>query len=219
MDSANIISHPQQSSPISPRTSSLKIGLAYSDFFCIFAKLIIIYIPFYTIVMKQNRISLIATTIFIAIMVALMPVNTHAETPHAVPKQSEWIVPVFVPDITAIPEINTDNWLDLADLPKSSLPESAYQGFRLPHINAIYTWNKSVIAKLTAKCSVILIDYKEATAADLAALPIDHIVAIGICGPQARVITTSALTSGSNPALISADLMEFVAMAKSAGLI
>lgn len=160
--------------------------------------------------MKLNRI--LTATCF-AIIAALMPVNGRAEAPH----ESKWIVPVFLPDIAVIAELNTDEWLDLADLPTSDRPESSYQGFRLPNINAIYTWYKSVIESLTAKCSVILIDYKEATAADLSILPFDCIVAIGICGSQARVVTTSALTSGSNPALVSADLMEFVAIAKEAG--
>lgn len=149
--------------------------------------------------MKQNRLSLIVSSMFIAIVAVLMPVNARAETPQAASEQPEWVVPVFMPYISAIPEINTDNWLDLADLPTSSLPESAYQGFRLPHINAIYTWRKSVIENLTAKCSVILIDYKEATHADIKALQIERIVAIGICGTQTRVVTTSALVPGNNP--------------------
>ncbi len=167
--------------------------------------------------MKLNRISHIAASMFIAVVAALMPVDMRAETPHAASGSSEWVVPVFLPDISAIPELYTDNWLDLADLPASDRPESDYQGFLLPHINAVYTRHKSVIESLTAECSVILIDYKESTPADLSALPVDSIVAIGICGPQARVVTTSALTPGSNPALVSADLMEFVALAKAAG--
>ena len=169
--------------------------------------------------MKPNRIFLVAACVFIALAATLASVDARAEAPHSSSEQSEWVVPVFLPEIAAIPEINTDRWIDLADLPTSDRPDSDYNGFRLPHINAIYTWHKSVIESLTAKCSVILIDYKEASAAELSALPIDKIVAIGICGPQARVVTTSALTSGSNPALISADLMEFVSMAKAAELI
>ncbi len=168
--------------------------------------------------MKPTSISLVATSMFIAIVAVLMPVTASAESSHAAPSPSEWVVPIFLPDIAAIPELNTDHWLDLADLPTSGRPESAYHGFRLPHINAVYTWHKYVIESLTAKCSVILIDYEEATTADLSVLPIDRIVALGICGPQVRIITTSALTPDSNPALISADLMEFVAMAKTAGL-
>lgn len=168
--------------------------------------------------MKTNRISLVATSMLIAIVAVLMPVTASAETSQAASKSSEWVVPIFLPDIAAIPELNTDHWLNLADLPTSGRPESAYHGFRLPHINAVYTWRKNVIESLTAKCSVILIDYKEATTAELSALPIERIVAIGICGSQVRVITTSAITPDSNPALISADLMEFVAMAKAAGL-
>ena len=167
--------------------------------------------------MKLNRIFVVVSALITIIVAALMPVKAHAQVPHSASGPSEWVVPVFLPDISAIPELNTDNWLDLADLPTSDRPESTYQGFRLPHINAIYTWNKSIIELLTAKCTIILIDYKESTVADLSALPIKRIVAIGICGPQARVVTTSALASGSNPALISADLMEFVAMAKTAG--
>lgn len=167
--------------------------------------------------MKLKRICIVVALMFIAVVVALMPVNAWAEVPHASAGPSEWVVPIFLPDVAAIPELNTDNWLDLADLPASCRPESAYHGFRLPHINAIYTWHKSIIESLTAKCSVILIDYRESTPADLSALPVDHIVGIGICGPQARIITTSALASGGNPAIISADLMEFVALAKAAG--
>lgn len=167
--------------------------------------------------MKLNRICLVLASTVIAIVAALMPVTAHAESRHTAAGSSEWIVPIFLPDISAIPELNTDNWLDLADLPTSDRPESAYQGFRLPHINAVYTWHKSIIESLTAKCSVILIDYKEATHADLSALPVDRIAAIGICGSQARVVTTSALTSGGNPALVSVDLLEFVALAKAAG--
>lgn len=172
---------------------------------------------FISIIMKINRICLVIASMFIA-LVAALPVNALAEAPHNTTSgPSEWIVAVILPDITTIPELNTDNWLDLADLPTSDRPESDYQGFRLPHINTVYTWHKSIIESLTAKCSIILIDYKEATPAELSALPINRIVAIGICGPQARVVTTSALTSGSNPALISADLMEFVAIAKATG--
>lgn len=167
--------------------------------------------------MKLKRISFVAATVFVAIVAALIPVNTRAEAPRDASEPAEWVVPVFLPDIAAIPELNTDNWIDLADLPASERPESSYQGFRLPNINAVYTWHKAIIESLTAKCSIILIDYKDATPADILALPIDHIVAIGICGPQARIITTLALASGSNPALISADLMEFVALAKAAG--
>lgn len=167
--------------------------------------------------MKRNCTYLAIASIFIAIVAALIPVNACAEAPRTASGQSKWVVAVFLPDIAAIPELNTDEWLDLADLPTSDRPDNAYQGFRLPHINAVYTWHKSVIESLTAKCSVIFIDYKEATTGDLSALPIDRIVAIGICGPQARVVTTSALTSGSNPALVSADLMEFVSLAKAAG--
>lgn len=168
--------------------------------------------------MKLNRIFLIAACMLIVITAALAHVNACAEAPQPSTEQSKWVVPIFLPEIATIPEINTDKWIDLAVLPTSDRPDSDYNGFRLPHINAVYTWNKSVIESLTAKCSEILIDYKEATAAELSALPINNIVAIGIWGPQARVVTTAALTSGSNPALISADLMEFVAMAKSAGL-
>ena len=157
-------------------------------------------------------------SMLIAIVATLIPVNARAEAPQPSSEQSKWVVPIFLPEIATIPEINTDKWIDLAVLPNSDRPESDYKGFRLPHINAVYTWNKSVIESLTAKCSEILIDYKEATAAELSALSINNIVAIGIYGPQARVVTTSALTPGSNPALISADLMEFVAMAKVAGL-
>lgn len=167
--------------------------------------------------MKLNRISLVVASMFIAIVAVLMPVNAHAEAPRSASGPSEWVVPIFLPDITAIPELYTDSWIDLADLPASGRPESDYRGFRLPHINAVYTWHKSIIESLTAKCTVILIDYKEATSADLSALPVDRIAAIAVCGPQARIVTTSALTSGSNPALISADLMEFVALAKAAG--
>lgn len=155
---------------------------------------------------------------FIDIAAAFTPMNAHAENKHSSSGQSEWVVPIFLPEIAVIPEIKTDKWIDLALLPTSNRPESYYSGFRLPHINAVYTQHKSIIEALTAECTVILIDYKEANASELAALPINNIVAIGICGPQARVITTSALTPDNNPALISADLMEFVSMAKSAGL-
>lgn len=167
--------------------------------------------------MKLNRINFVVATVFISLVAVLIPVNARAEAQHGTPETSEWIVPVFLPDIAAIPELNTDKWIDLSDLPASEHPESAYHGFCLPHINAVYTWHKSIIESLTAKCSVILIDYNDATPADILALPINHIVAIGVCGPQARIITTSALTYGGNPALISADLMEFVALAKAAG--
>lgn len=167
--------------------------------------------------MKRNRICLLVASMLIAIVATLIPFNARAEAPHNTSESSEWVVPIFLPDISAIPELNTDKWIDLADLPTSDQPESAYQGFRLPNINAIYTWHKSVIDSLTAKCSVILIDYKEATSAELTALSVNRIVAIGICGNQVRVITTSVITPGTNPTLISADLMEFVAMAKVAG--
>ena len=168
--------------------------------------------------MKLNRILRVAACMLISITAALAPVNARAEAPQPSAEKSKWVVPVFLPEIATIPEINTDKWIDLAVLPTSDRPESDYNGFRLPHINAVYTWHKSVIESLTAKCSEILIDYEEATAAELSTLPINNIVAIAIYGPQARVVTTSALTPGSNPALISADLMEFVAMAKAAGL-
>ena len=167
--------------------------------------------------MIHNRIRLFIASIFIVVVAALMPLDAHSETSTTTSEQSEWVVPIFLPDIAAIPELNTDSWIDLADLPTSDRPENSYHGFRLPHINAVYTWHKPVIEALTANCSVILIDYTEATSADLSALPVEEIVAIGICGPQARIITTSALTAGSNPALISADLMEFVALAKASG--
>ncbi len=167
--------------------------------------------------MKTNRISLVVVSILAAIVTALFPTTAQAEPPQPASGPSEWIVPIFLPDIDAIPELNTTKWINLADLPTAGQPESTYQGFRLPHINAVYTWHKSVIKSLTSKCSIILIDYKEASADDLLALPINHIVAIGVCGPQARVVTTSVLTSDSNTALVSADLMEFVAMAKAAG--
>lgn len=167
--------------------------------------------------MKLCRICFLLASIFIAGLAVLIPAHARAEAPQAVSGTSEWVVPVFLPDIVAVAELNTDKWIDLADLPNSGLPESAYQGFRLPQINAIYTWHKSVIESLMAKCSVILIDYKEATPAEFSALRIANIVAVGICGPQARVITTSTLSSGSNPALVSADLMEFIALAKATG--
>lgn len=167
--------------------------------------------------MKLNRRFLAITSMFVAIMVALLPQYVHAETSNSTSEQSEWVVPIFLPDIANFPELNNDNCIDLADLPTSDRPESSFQGFILPHINAVYTRHKSIIESLTANCSIILVDYKEATSDDVSSLPVDQIVAIGICGPQARIITTSALTSGSNPALISADLMEFVALAKAAG--
>lgn len=168
--------------------------------------------------MNLKLIFRVIAWMFIGITAAFAPINAHAESEHSSSGQSEWVVPIFLPEIAVIPEINTDNWIDLAELPTSNRPESYYRGFRLPHINAVYTQHKSVIESLTANCSVILIDYKEANASELSALPINNRVAIGICGPQARVITTSALTPDNNPALISADLMEFVSMAKSAGL-
>ena len=167
--------------------------------------------------MKTNRLCLVVASIFIIIATSIMPLNARAEIPNTASEPSEWVVPIFLPDIADIPELNTDNWIDLAELPTSDRSESSYQGFRLPHINAVYTRHKSIIESLTANCSIILIDYKEATSTDLTALPVERIVAIGICGPQARIVTTSALTSGSNPALISADLIEFVALAKASG--
>ena len=150
-------------------------------------------------------------------MVALMPQNAHAETSYSTSEQSEWIVPIFVPDIAEYQELNNDNWIDLADLPTSDRAESSFQGFLLPHINAIYTGHQSVIESLTANCSIIIIDYKETTKDELSALPIEKIVAIGICGPQVRIVTTSVLTAYTNPALIAANLMEFVALAKASG--
>lgn len=167
--------------------------------------------------MKTTILRLVAVSIFVIIMASLSPLAAYSETPQSNSEHSQWVVPIFLPDIAAVPELNTDKWIDLADLPDSDIPESSFQGFRLPHINAIYTWHKSVIESLTANCSIILIDYKEATRTELSALPVEKILAIGICGPQVRIITTSALHSGNNPALISADLMEFVALAKAAG--
>lgn len=167
--------------------------------------------------MLQNRIFLVAASMVVAYMVAFMPQTAHAETSYTTSEQSEWLVPIFVPDIASLSLLNNDSWIDLADLPTSDRPESSFQGFILPHINAIYTRHKSIIESLTANCSIILIDYKEATIEALSALPIEKIVAIGICGPQARIVTTSALSNDSNPALISADLMEFVALAKASG--
>ena len=167
--------------------------------------------------MKQNRIFLVVTSMFVAFTVAFMAQNVHAESSPSNSEQSEWIVPIFLPDIASFPELNNDNWIDLADLPTSDRPESSFQGFLLPYINAVYTRHKSIIESLTANCSIILVDYKEATRDDVSALSFDQIVAIGVCGPQARIVTTSSLTPGSNPALISADLMEFVALAKAAG--
>lgn len=166
--------------------------------------------------MKPNRSFHVATFALLAFIVALISQNAHAEAPRSASGPSEWIVPVFVPDIAAFPQLDNGNWIDLADLPASDRPESSFQGFLLPHINAIYTGHKSVIESLTADCSVILIDYKESERGELSALPIDRIVAVGICGPQARVVTTSALTPGSNPALVPSDLLEFVTLAKEA---
>lgn len=165
--------------------------------------------------MKPNHYCRVIASILIVVIAAFLPLDAHSQNPEAAASTPEWVVPVFLPDIVAIPELYTDSWIDLADLPSSDRPESSFQGFRLPHINAIYTWHKDVIETLTANCFII-IDYKEATSKDLSALPFETIVAIGICGPQARVVTTSALTPSDNPALIATDLMEFVAMAKAA---
>ena len=164
--------------------------------------------------MKISRPRFVVVSFVVAALVALLPLNAHAESSG----KSTWVVPVFLPDIAEVPELNTTEWIDLADLPASDRPESTFQGFRLPQINAVYTWHKSVIEALTAKCTHIFIDYEKATLADIAALPIDMIVAVGICAPQARIVTTAALAPGNNPALISADLMEFVATAKEKGL-
>ena len=87
--------------------------------------------------MKPNRTILVATCMVIVLAATLMPVNARAEILHSSSEQSEWVVPVFLPEIAVIPEINTDKWIDLADLPTSDRPESDYNGFRLPHINAI----------------------------------------------------------------------------------
>lgn len=165
--------------------------------------------------MKQNHLSLVAVFICLFIVSALRPITAHSQTSNITSEPSEWVVPIVLPDIAAIPELNSDNWIDLAELPTSDRPESSYLGFRLPNINVVYTWHKSIIESLTANCSIILIDYKEATITELSALPIEKILAVGICGPQARIVTTSALTSVKNPALISSDLMEFVALAKA----
>lgn len=167
--------------------------------------------------MKTSRVSFVVTSIFIAIVTIFMPQNSFGETLHSSSEQSDWVVPIFLPNITTIPEFNTDKWIDLADLPSSDRPESSYQGFLLPHINAVYTRHKYTIDSLTKNCSIILIDYKQASSDELTALPVEQIVAIGICGPQARIVTTAAITSDSNPALISADLMEFVSLAKASG--
>ncbi|MCH5345571.1 MAG: hypothetical protein J1E63_00595 [Muribaculaceae bacterium] len=166
--------------------------------------------------MKQNRIFLIVASVAIAFIVAFMPQNAYAET-SSTSEQLEWVVPIFLPDIASFPELNNENWIDLAELPTSDRPESSFQGFLLPHINAVYARHKSIIESLTADCSIILVDYKEATKDDVTSLSFDQIVAIAICGPQVRIATTSALIPGNNPALISADLMEFVALAKEAG--
>lgn len=160
---------------------------------------------------------LIVTSLFAAFIIALIPQSAYAANSPSASRQSEWIVPVFVPDITSLPELNNDNWIDLADLPSSDRPESSFQGFLLPNINAIYTGDKSVIESLTANCSTILVDYREATSDELSELPIEKIVAIGICGPQARIVTTAAFATTGNPTLIAADLMEFVALAKAYG--
>lgn len=167
--------------------------------------------------MKHNRRYLVASYMLFVIMFALMSHNAHAETSHSNSEQPHWVVPIFLPDIASFPELNNDNWIDLAELPYSDRPENSFQGFLLPHINAVYTWHKSIIESLIANCSIIHIDYKEATNDDVSSLPVDQIIAVGICGPQARIVTTAALASGSNPALISADLMEFVALAKATG--
>ena len=166
--------------------------------------------------MKQNRFFLVVASVAIAFMVVFMPQNAYAETSSS-SEQSEWVVPIFVPDIASFPELNNESWIDLAELPTSDRPESSFQGFLLPHINAVYARHKSIIESLTADCSIILIDYKEATRDVVSSLSFDQIVAIAICGPQARIVTTSALIPGNNPALISTDLMEFVALAKEVG--
>lgn len=157
-------------------------------------------------------------SLVVAVMATLLPLNAKAESSGNESGLSTWVVPVFLPDIAEVPELYMADWIDLADLPASDRPESAFQGFRLPQINAVYTWHKSVIESLTTNCTTIFIDYEEATYADIVTLPIDRIVAVGICGPQARIVTTAALAPGSNPALIPADLMEFVAKAKASGL-
>lgn len=165
--------------------------------------------------MKQNRIFLVVASMFIAFMVAFMPQSAHAETSYSTSEQSEWVVPIFLPDIASFPELNNDNWIDLAELPSSDRPESSFQGFLLPRINCVYTRHKSIIESLIANCSIILVDYKDATRDYVSSLSFYQIVAIGICGTQARIVTTSALTTNNNPALVSADLMEFVALAKA----
>ncbi|MCH5219300.1 MAG: hypothetical protein J1F20_01930 [Muribaculaceae bacterium] len=166
--------------------------------------------------MKRHHFSLVIASIFITTVAVFLPQNAQAETTPTA-EQPEWVVPIFLPDLTAVPELNNDNWIDLADLPTSDRPESSFEGFLLPQINAVYTQHKSIIESLTANCSIILIDYKTSTSDDISALSINQIIAIGICGSQARIVTTSSLTPGNNPALISADLMEFVALAKAAG--
>lgn len=167
--------------------------------------------------MKLNRRLIVVVFMLVAFMVTFMSQNAHAQTSGSRAEKTEWIVPVFVPDIASLPEVNNDSWIDLADLPASDRPESSYQGFLLPHINAIYTRHKSIIESLTSNCSIILIDYTESTNDELLALPIEKIVAVGICGPQVRIVTTSVLTTDTNPALIATDLMEFVALAKATG--
>lgn len=184
------------------------------EFFINFADNYLLAIPN---IMKPIRTILVGFIVLVSMMTSVFCLDARADVVNPEPVSSQWTVAIFLPDIAAVPELNTDNWINLADLPMSSRPDNFYQGFRLPNINAIYTWHKSVIESLTAKCETIIIDYKEATSADLSALPVDSIVAIGICGPQARVVTTSTLTPGTNPALISADLIEFVALAKAAG--
>lgn len=166
--------------------------------------------------MRVNGFLLVAASVVFSVMVLLVPQRVYAESSQSASGPSVWVVPVFLPDIAAIPELNSDKWIDLADLAASDRPESSYEGFRLPRINAVYTWHKSVIEGLIANCSVILIDYREATVADVSALRVDGVIAVGVCGPQARIVTKAALEAGGNPALVSADLMEFVAMAKGA---
>lgn len=175
------------------------------------------YVLIISNIMKTIRSNFVGFAVLVSMMISVFCLDARAEVGNPAPVSSQWTVAIFLPDIAAVPELNTDNWLNLADLPMSSRPDNSYQGFRLPNINAVYTWHKSVIETLTAKCDTIVIDYKDSTSADLSALPIDSIVAIGICGSQARVVTTSALTPGTNPALISSDLIEFVALAKAAG--
>lgn len=171
------------------------------------------YVLIISNIMKTIRSNFVGFAVLVSMIISVFCLDARAEVGNPAPVSSQWTVAIFLPDIAAGPELNTDNWLNLADLPMSSRPDNSYQGFRLPNINAIYTWHKSVIETLTAKCDTIVIDYKDATSADLSAL----LVAIGICGPQARVVTTSALIPGTNPALISAGLIEFVALAKAAG--